>query len=358
MNRFDIYIIREILKPLAAVLGLLIGLFACFSGARFLAEAVTETMGAAVMLKLVLLRTLIALEVLLPVALYVSVVIGLGRLHRDQEIIAMRAAGLGRAGVPNAVLRLAVPVGLVVGLLSLGARPWAYEASYLLDAEAHSEFNPERLQAGRFYGNEESGRVIYIQDKEGSAGPMRGTFIFRRKDASSGIILAAEARHRQPDPHRRAQLHLRDGYLFRFLHDGRADEVVRYEKLVLFLSEPEAAVGYKRKAVSTGALLAGDSPPEIAELQWRLSRPIATILLALAAVPLSRSTPRQGKHEKMVAAALVFAVYYNLSGLAQTWVEQGVIGGLPGVWWLHGLMFLAVIGALWPEYRDALPARK
>ena len=41
-------------------------------------------------------------------------------------------------------------------------------------------------------------------------------------------------------------------------------------------------------------------------------------------------------------AALIFAVYYNLSGVAQTWVEQGVMDEIPGVWWLHALMALVV----------------
>ncbi len=54
-----------------------------------------------------------------------------------------------------------------------------------------------------------------------------------------------------------------------------------------------------------------DQPRDIAEFQWRLSRPIATILLALIAVPFSRVPPRQEKGEKnYYAAAIVFAIYY------------------------------------------------
>ena len=354
MSRVEHYIIREILRPLLAVLAIFVGLFACFSAARLLAEAVTETLGAAVMFKLILLKTLISLEVLLPIALYVSVVIGLGRLYRDQEIVAMRAAGVTGGSVPNAVLRLAVPIGIVVGILSLAERPGAYESSYSLDAEAHSEFNPVRLRPGRFYGNEESGRVMYLAGKQGSDGPMQDTFIYRRGETQNSIIMARQAMHVQPDPQRQAQLQLSDGWLYRFRHDRAADEVVRYESLVLYLSDPAAAIGYKRKAASTGALFAGDTPAESAELQWRLSRPLATILLALAAVPLSRAAPRQGKHERMVAAALLFAVYYNLSGLAQAWVEQGLVQGAPGVWWLHGLMFFVVVALLVPEYRQRM----
>ena len=49
---------------------------------------------------------------------------------------------------------------------------------------------------------------------------------------------------------------------------------------------------------------------------------------------------------KLFAAAMVFALYYILSGLAQTWVEQGTVGSLPGVWWLYALMFITALGLL------------
>jgi lipopolysaccharide export system permease protein len=66
-------------------------------------------------------------------------------------------------------------------------------------------------------------------------------------------------------------------------------------------------------------------------------------------VPFSRASPRQTKGDKTYyLAALVFAIYYILSGLAQTWVEQGTIGRVPGVWWLYAVMLLFAISLLSP----------
>lgn len=357
MTYIERYIMGEILKPLTAVSGILVGLFVSFSGARYLAEAVTETMGVEGIAKLVMLKTVIALEVLIPIGLYIAIVIGLGRLHRDQEITALRASGVSGNRVVNAVVLLAIPFGVVVGALSMIGRPWAYELSYVLDARAQAEFNPDRVQAGRFHGSEESGRVFYVQGKSSSGGRMERVLVFRRHDQASEIIIARSAERLQRDPDQRAQLHLYDGMLYRLIRAGASDTSVRFEKLVIFLKEPAESIGYKRKAASTSSLLHSDLPPEVAELQWRLSRPIATILLALVAVPLSRASPREGRHERTVVAMLVFAVYYNLSGLAQTWVEQGIVGSIPGVWWLHALMLLAVIAFLGPEYRKTLARR-
>ena len=354
MTKIERYIFVEVIKPLVAVLSILVGMFACFSSARYLAEAITETLGVALMLKLVFLKTLIALEVLIPIALYVSIIIGLGRMHRDQEIIAMRAAGINGLRIIKAVLWVAVPVGIAVGLLSVMGRPWAYEDSYLLDARANAELNTDRFQAGRFYGNEDSGRVVYIQKKNEAIGNMEDVFHYIDKEGVKEIILSRYASQMPTSDDGRTELHLYEGTIHRLMYDDTEDEIIKFEKLVLFLDYAEDDIGYKRKAAATTALMFSDQATDVAELQWRLSRPLATILLALIAVPLSRSSPRQGRNEKIFTAALIFALYYNLSGLARTWVEQGTVASFPGIWWLHVLMLVIVAVLFIPEFKPRL----
>lgn len=79
MKIIERYITRELLFPFIVVTVILIGLFVSFSVARFLTSAVTETLGTAAMFKLVGLKTIIALEVLVPIAFYVAVIYGLSR---------------------------------------------------------------------------------------------------------------------------------------------------------------------------------------------------------------------------------------------------------------------------------------
>lgn len=354
MTNIERYIFIEVIKPLAAVLCILVGMFACFSSARYLAQAITETLGLALMLKLVFLKTLIALEVLIPIALYVSIIIGLGRMHRDQEIIAMRAAGINGVRIIRAILWVAVPVSVIVGLLSFVGRPWAYEDSYILDARANAELNTDRFQAGRFYGNEDSGRVVYIQNKNETDGTMTNVFHYIDSEQRKEIISSRYANQIPADENSRIQIHLFDGAIHRLMYDGSEDEIVKFGKLVLFLDDAEDDIGYKLKAAPTTVLLFSEEAADIAELQWRLSRPLATILLALIAVPLSRSSPRQGRNEKIFTAALIFALYYNLSGLARTWVEQGMVATFPGIWWLQMLMLVVVIIMLLPDFRPRI----
>lgn len=352
MTNIERYIFVEVIKPLAAVLGILVALFACFSSARYLSEGITESLGVGLMLRLVFLKTLIALEVLIPIALYVSIIIGLGRMHRDQEIIAMRAAGVNSARIIRAILWVAVPVGIMVGLLSVQGRPWAYEDSYILDARANAELNTDRFQAGRFYGNDDSGRVVYIQDKNEVTGDMSNIFHYVDQDESKEIILSRHALQFRQENETRTEIHLHDGTIHRLRFDDSNDEIVTFEKMVLFLNDSEEDIGYKRKAAATTELMLSEKKNDVAELQWRLSRPLATILLALIAIPLSRSSPRQGRNEKIFTAALIFALYYNFSGLARTWVEQGTVGSFPGIWWLHMVMMVIVAIMLFPSFGE------
>lgn len=356
MKRLERYIIHEIVKPFLVVVMILVGLFTSFNIARFLAQAVTETLGVSGMLKLVWLKTVIALEVLVPIALYVSIIIGLGRLHRDQEITAIRSVGISGNRIVKAVLWFALPVAIISGLLSMYGRPWAYKESHIMDAQAQAELNTDRFQPGRFYGNEDSGRVVYIQKKNGSSGLMQNVFHYLNKGDRSEVVLAKRAYRKQASSDRQAHLELYDGMMYRLFHYDHGDSVVHFNKMVYYTDTSKELV-YKRTAASTLELLGSNAPRDIAELQWRLSRPLSTLLLALIAVPLSRSTPRQGKGEKTFTAALVFAIYYNLSGLAQTWVEQGTVPPFPGVWWLEALMLVVVIAIL-PDFRRGFAGRR
>lgn len=356
MKLVERYIAREILLPFTVVILILVGLFASFSSARLLAGAVTESLGVAALLKLVLLKTLIALEILIPISLYISVIIGLGRLNKDQELNVLRASGVSGSRIVFTVLTVAIPVGIVSGMLSSYVRPWAYAESYILDAQAEAELNTNRFQAGRFYGSEKTGRIVYVRSKNDADKQMQNIFHYIRKPEGSEIVIAKQARQIQPtvtEP--RPSIKLSDGVVYRLSSPASIDDVFAFKNMTYFIDN-DFVLNYRRKAAATRTLWESSLPRDIAELQWRISRPLATILLALIAVTFIRIAPRQDKTERMyLIAALVFAAYYNLAGLAKTWVEQGVVGSIPGVWWLDLFMLLALVFYALLSARRRLP---
>jgi lipopolysaccharide export system permease protein len=140
-----------------------------------------------------------------------------------------------------------------------------------------------------------------------------------------------------------------DGYIYQFFHTGKGEwKITKFDQLNFSLWAKEIPpMDYKRKAASTLHLARSQAPSDTAELQWRFSTSLSTILLALLGIPLSRTTPRKGKYSKVAVAMLVFAFYYSLSTMVKILVTQGKIPTLPGVWWvqvlLAGLLFLLLL---------------
>ena len=356
MKKLEQYITHEILRPFAVISLILAGLFSSFNAARYLEEAVSQTLGMVLILKLVFLKTVIAMEVLFPIAFYAAILVALGRMHRDQEIIVLQSAGVNERFIVKTVLALALLVGLMVGILSVFGRPWAYGSIYSMDNSASTEIDVGRYQSGRFYGTQASGRIIYINEKNDTDSTLKGVFHYTRKNGRSDIILAREGYQVRAGDFNSLHLHLLNGTMYRLGRVNARESTISFSRFV-FMPDTNSAIDYQRKAAPTAELGASTETRDIAEFQWRISRPFATILLALIAIPLSRTAPRQGKGEKIIAAAIIFAIYYNLGGLAQTWVEQGVVGSMPGVWWLHVLMLIVVIWILSPGFRKKASAQ-
>ena len=95
-------------------------------------------------------------------------------------------------------------------------------------------------------------------------------------------------------------------------------------------------------ASSTPSLLGNSGLYEKAELQWRIAMPLATILLAALAVPLSRTGPRQGRFAKLFIAVVIYALYMNFLAVARSWVEHDKILPALGLWWVHASLLLLI----------------
>jgi len=338
----DRYLAYEVLRPFLATCALFVLLFGGYSSADLLADAVDGELPMDIVGQLIGLKILIALEVLLPIALYLSVVLGLGRLYNDAEMTAMAACGYGEGRVAGAVLRVALLVAVIVACLALLIRPWAYQRSYALRNQAEARFDIDRLEPGQFHGSESGGYVVFAEAIDRRRERLESVFFNHPKgDDKLQAIYARSLTHRIAGDGR-SVLEFHDGYAYDLDLVGQGDTVLRFQTFTLVLAGVPEPVGYKSKAASLGRLWRSPNPKDVAELQWRLLRPVSALLLALAAVPLSRTAPRQGRYAKTIGAILLFALYYNLTGVAKTWVKEGIVGPVPGVWWPDLLLLLLV----------------
>ncbi len=347
----DRYLGREIAKPLFAICGALLLIFAGYSAARYLGEAAADQLPGNAVAALIFLKLLTVADVLLPMALFLSVVWGVGRMYNEEEMTALAAAGVSDLRVIWAAGRLMLMVALAVGIISLFLRPWAYRNIYQIERSAEAEFDINSVQPLRFYNAGDNRRVIYA---EGVDRPqLLRAFMQSDTQLKSRVISARTATELVVDPGQPRQLEFRDGFLYVLDRYGEADRVVEFKQMTLLL-EPRAppTIGFKRKATSTRELAAATHPKQIAEFQWRLTAPVSALLLGLLGVFISRGSPRRSKYTKVLWAILACAVYYNLAAVAETWVERGTVSSFPGIWWVQGLFLGGLAGiALWPRLR-------
>ena len=345
----DRYIMREIVKPTVTICVVLIFIFGCYTATRYLADAVSGQLPGTTVFFFILLKIAIALEVLLPTTLYLSVVIAFGRMYKDSEMTALSACGVSKTRVLRPVFLVSLMIAVIVSCLSLYIRPWAYSQFFLLRAQAKANFDLTRMKGGTFYEIEDGARVIFAERVDQQKVRAKRVFIRTERDDNLQVIYAEKAsQHLEPSTGKQIIV-FTDGYLYEFTRRGENSRIIQFEQSAMPL-EPNGKIKpkYRIKAASTGSLAFSDNSAEIAELQWRLSTPLATILLALIGVPLSRSSPRRGKYAKVMTAVVIFALYYNLSAIIKKWVERGVLDTLPGIWWVQLLLAGLLLLLLWP----------
>ncbi len=348
----DRYIMREIIKPTVAVCAALVFIYGCYMATRYLADAVSGQLTGTTVIILILLRIAISLEVLLPTTLYLSVVIALGRLYKDSEMTALFACGVSMARVLRPVFFISLVIAVIVASLSLYIRPWAYSTFFQLKAQAKAYFDITRMTDGTFYEIENGVRVIYAEKVDHQQDEAERVFIQTEREDVLQVIFARQASQSMDQASGKQILVFAEGYLYEFSRTGKEGRVIQFEQSAMPLEPKEnLRLKYRVKAASIGSLARSGNSEEIAEFQWRLSTPLATMLLALLGVPLSRSSPRQGKYAKVTSAVLVFAVYYNLSAMAKKWVAQGVLDTVPGIWWVQALLGLLLLLLLWQPNR-------
>ena len=118
---------------------------------------------------------------------------------------------------------------------------------------------------------------------------------------------------------------------------------LKFNELVVHLPNEEAQEKYRRKAETTLNLSQSSDPKDIAEYQWRITTPIGAVLLALIAVPLSRSAPRESRFRNVSIAVLAYILLFSVVSVLRTLIEQGKLGSIPGLWSAYVLQALVLL---------------
>lgn len=131
------------------------------------------------------------LEVTVPMALLLAILVAFGRLSSDSELVALRAAGVSLYRLLAPVAGFAVIIAILTLGLSLYARPWG---NSLLRTGLYDIIRT-RAVAGikpRIFNDEFSGLVIYVDRIEPATDDLEGILISDTREPSLHNTVYAE----------------------------------------------------------------------------------------------------------------------------------------------------------------------
>ena len=340
MTIFDKMVAQDLLKTFLAGLSVLVVIIVSRLFIRVLDQAISGQISNETLLSILGLKTIVTIAELFPAALFLAVLMVLGRMYRDHEMAAVSSAGGGSGVIYRAVFLLVFPVSLLALGMSLFAAPWA-EATILKLAIHDEETSETRgIAAGKFSEYSQGDLVFYVETI-GADKKMHEVFLqsleHDKKDVS--VITAQAARIQDSTDGR--YIVFEQGERIKG-QPGNLDYAI--EQFAEYAVRLETKISDHSSvhihAVPTYALWQQSSITYIAELQHRFSIPMGALLLSFIAVPLAQISPRGGVYGNMVVGFLIYFSYGNLTRLSQGWVTNGAIPTWLGGAGVDVLLFL------------------
>ncbi len=345
----DRYLIREIALTLLATTLVLLAMVLSHRLASFLSKAANGLLAKDSIFLLLGLQAVEVLTLLIPLAFLLGIMLALGRLYRDHEMTVLAACGYGPLSVYRAVFLLAAPLALVTAGLSFLVVPAIMEFQFEVLARASKEAELSMFTPGSFREVLNGRYVVYIGALDGPE--LRNIFVQNREPDGDLSITTGERGRQEIGEDGLRRLVLNHGYRYRGM-PGQGDyEMIQFERATVRIdTTPPPQTWQHRETLPLRQLWGSSEPLLIAEWQMRLNGPIQVLVIALWAPLLARAKPREGRYGRVVAAALIYAINFNLIGVGESWLSHGVVGARVGLWWVHGLFLLFGAGLLLRYY--------
>ena len=340
------YLARDLLSSTFAVCMVLLLVIVSGRFVKYLAQAAAGDLDAGILLAVIGYRLPGFLELILPLAFFLGVLLAYGRFYVQNEMTVMIACGMSQQRLVAYTMAPALLVAVIVAWLSIGVGPTGLQkAEALLNAQ--KERGELDGMSGRHFYPLQGGKGVTYAETVNEDGIMKDVFLAENNpDAEDGkqlvLVVAETGRQHRSDPKDPAYLVLENGYRIQGI-PGEADyQITQFEEYGQQLSQPKKrSRRAKADALPTSELMNSDQPEHIAALQWRFSVPLLVLVVTLIAIPLSRTNPRQGRFARMLPAILLYVFYLVVLNAARGAVEDEKISSAFGLWCVH-LLFLFV----------------
>ena len=290
------------------------------------------------------------LPMMMSLSLFVAVVISLGRMYRDSEMVIWFSTGVGLGRFVKPVLRMAWPVLLVVALLLLLVWPWGNRSSAELRSRYEQRSDLSRVAPGVFQSSRDGSRVFFVDRASQADADAHQVFILTQHEDGESVTSAKSGRLERDGDERR--LVLQQGQRNAVdTHDG-SRTLASFDNYSIVVDERAAREAQTRppSAMTTLELVLDPQPRHLGELAWRLGMMAASANLLLLGIGLSAAHPRRPTNWNLLFALFAFVAYFNLVNLSQVWIATGRYAFGPMMAALHGGVFAIAMALIW--WRD------
>jgi LPS export ABC transporter permease LptF/LPS export ABC transporter permease LptG len=354
MRILDRYIVREIVRH--ALLGLLIFTFVLFVPklVRLMELFVRHTGSGSQILTLFLCIIPGILVFTIPMSVLIGVLLGLGRMSMDSEIIALTSLGVSRKRILLPVGVLAVIGAALTLLMTIVLAPRSLRAFRDIETSLITSQISFQVQP-RVFDERFPHMVLYINDVAASGTHWHGVFLFETSGESGSRITLAEDAIVIAEPSLgKLELHLNAGTTHEFQREHpdqysvtgfeRSDWPIELSSLesnkARVLSNPERSIRD----------LWNDRGPHWrearVELYQRFAFPFACFAFALVAVPIGAQPRRGGRAAGTLLSVLIIASYYLLFIIGAGLARQGIVPPFYGMWAANFILVLVGLALL------------
>lgn len=296
-----------------------------------------------------------------PMAILVGTIIGLAKMQTDNELVAIRAAGVGNVSIALPIMVLGVLLSAFAFIVNLYGVPLAASLVHNVALESAIKKLESPLEPGVF-NTEVAGYTIYVKGGDIETGRWKNVFIYNEDPANRAIHLITSQRGRVDTTGQQSELVLENAsvstlpmtpgegkYVSESIGEVRLAIKTRRSDLIERLGNPAvmpAELGL-RDLSNYAASQEGRERTE-AEILWqrRILLSITPFIFCILGTVLVLRYNRGGRGAAVALSLAVFIAFYLISFLCEQLARTGVInvtlaGALPVVAaiaygsWLH-----------------------
>ena len=368
MSLFKRSVVAEILSHAGVIFSSLIVIWLSVLLVRLLGQAAAGTIGADIVIGITAFSSITALPIILIVSLFIAILTTISRNYRESEMVVWFASGVSLYDWIRPVLRVAVPVAILIAVLTTVSSPWAYRQieEYRQRYEQRSDFS--KIAMGQFIETNGGRRVFFIEPSDNPENEMGKVFARVTENPEWYTILMADHANFRTDVEKGERyIDLGPGSRYDMSPNSAQFRVAKFESGSMRIEDKsggttEEAIRAKAqeqlKARPFEALIEDDNPKSDAQLMWRLSLPWAALNMALLAIPLGSVNPRLGRSGDIIIAALVGLLYMNLLNMMRGWIGSEKVSFLLGFLGINGAIFLLALFLFWYKSRVKAPKDK